>query len=318
MPTRLSPAAYLPQGAYVELQQLQHLRHLARPFSAAKTLTGAQQLSGKHRSRALSRGMEFEEVRLYQHGDDIRSIDWRVTARTQVPHTKCYREEKEKPVITLVDQRRTLFFGSEHCFKSVYACHLAALINWSTLQRGDRAGGVLVGTHTIEEVRAVRTQRSLNRWLQQLTEANNALNIDKRHREPRLHDGLKQLHNSLSYGCEIAIISDFYDLDPDCERQLFQLCRHHRLTLYWLIDPLEQALPKLGKLVLSNGDESHSLNVNAALQAQHRQAYQDKRQRLKALCRRLALRLHEISTRRAPTSCFTSKPTGGHRCPGDG
>ncbi|MEO0444407.1 MAG: DUF58 domain-containing protein [Pseudomonadota bacterium] len=138
-----------PTGAYTRLDILQKLRYSAAPLVSRSITRSATHSSGQHRSRALSRGMEFAEVRLYQAGDDVRNIDWRVTARTQVTHTKRYQDEKEKPVITLVDQRHSLFFGSQQCFKSVYACYLAAIINWSTLKRNDKAGGLVISTHVI-------------------------------------------------------------------------------------------------------------------------------------------------------------------------
>ncbi|MBX2807540.1 MAG: DUF58 domain-containing protein [Cellvibrionaceae bacterium] len=306
-------STYLPQGAYVELPQLQKLRYFAPALPTHKSLAQVQALGGKHRSRALNRGMEFEEVRLYQSGDDIRTIDWRVTARTQVAHTKCYREEKEKPVITLVDQRRSLFFGSDHCFKSVYACHLAALINWSSLKGDDRAGGMVLGTDTIEETRPVRSHRAVNRWLQQLTRANNALNIDRYQDEPSFFSSLKQLHNTLSHGCEIAIISDFYDLDTACEQRLCQLSKHHRLTLYWIVDPLEQALPNLETLAFSNGDKSHSVSINRAVRAQHQQAYHNKHERLKALCQSFTMSFIKVNTQQTPSLYLTPGQAGRGR-----
>jgi len=113
-------SSLLPSGAYASLEELQYLRHPAKHItSSTKTISQAT-LSGHHKSRAVNRGMEFEEVRQYQVGDDIRNIDWRVTARTQITHTKRYSEEKEKPIITAVDQRQTLFFGSHPCFKSAH------------------------------------------------------------------------------------------------------------------------------------------------------------------------------------------------------
>ena len=122
----LNTATALPQGAYCQLENLLGSRFIAGDLKLGKLRPARSLLAGSERTRYRGRGMDFEEVRLYQPGDDIRSIDWRVTARTQVPHTKLYREERERPIFVLVDQRSPMFFGSKRCFKSVLAAYLAA------------------------------------------------------------------------------------------------------------------------------------------------------------------------------------------------
>jgi len=236
-----------------------------------------------------------------QAGDDVRSIDWRVTARTQMPHTKCFQEEKEKPVITLVDQRPSMFFGSQYCFKSVYACHLSALINWASVSRGDRSGGMVIGTHSIQHSRAARTQSSINRWLQQLTDANQQL-IDL-HQRQQLHqkststflDALKRLNNVSHRGSEIIIISDFYDLDDDCESLLFNLAKHHSLTFYWLIDPLEVELPLIEQVTFSDGEKKLPLSITPSLQQGYSQHFSHKKDKLNRICRQLNSHLVMVS-----------------------
>jgi len=289
------------KGASVELETLQQLRFLAQGFIRSKQKARAL-LSGGHKSNHHSRGMEFEEVRLYQAGDDVRTIDWRVTARTQTPHTKCFQEEKEKPVITLVDQRRSMFFGSQHCFKSVYACQLSALINWATLARSDRCGGMVIGSQSISTIRPNRTKSSLNRWLMTLTNFNHQLLAIHKHKdafkqtEPTLENALKQLDNSSQNGTEIILISDFYDLNPQCENMLFKLAKHHTLSLYWLVDPLEIELPLIGQATFSNGIQNRTLTVDKALQKESRLKYLNKKEQLTELCRRLKSGFVQINT----------------------
>ncbi|MGH1485941.1 MAG: DUF58 domain-containing protein [Cellvibrionaceae bacterium] len=285
-----------PEGAYVGLQDLQKLRYLAEPMASSKTMARASTGSGQHRSRALSRGMEFEEVRLYQPGDDVRNIDWRVTARTQVTHTKCYRDEKEKPVITLVDQRRSLFFGSQFCFKSVYACHLAALINWSTIKRGDRSGGLVLGTHGIHETRPGRSHQSVNRWLQLLAQSNSDININQQHNEPTFADALKQLIRVSNTGTECILISDFYDLDHDCEKLLFQLSRHNHVVLYWVTDNLEKTLPLLPSITVSNNQEKQTIPIDKNQQNLHHKSFLKKRHYLKNIAQKISIPLIEVNT----------------------
>merc|ERR1711916_149956 len=119
--------------------------------------------------------MEFEEVRVYQPGDDIRTIDWRVTARTQVAHTKLFQEEREKPVLLVVDQRSNMFFGSQRCFKSVYAAHIAATLGWAAIYQNDRVGALVFGDDQQRDVRPKRSKHAQLSFLQQLVEFNHKL-----------------------------------------------------------------------------------------------------------------------------------------------
>jgi uncharacterized protein (DUF58 family) len=289
--TMISPINYQPTGAFVALRDLQRLRLLAKLHLRFSKKPSSAIGSGQHRSRAVSRGMEFEEVRLYQAGDDVRNIDWRVTARTQQTHTKCYRDEKEKPVITFVDQRRSTFFGSQYCFKSVYACHLSALINWSTLARGDRVGGLVLGSYGMREIRPARSHKTVNRWLQTLANANRTIDINSAHAEASLSQGLRQLQYITHSGTECIVISDCYDLDTDCEKILHQLSRTHSVALYWLIDPLEKRLPPLENITLSDGDKKKTVSIDKRSQKKQYQQFIDKQQAIEALCRRLAIEL---------------------------
>lgn len=289
--TVTSSITYQPKGAFVALSDLQKLRLLAKPHLKFSKKISSAINSGQHRSRAVSRGMEFEEVRLYQAGDDVRNIDWRVTARTQTTHTKCYRDEKEKPVITFVDQRRSTFFGSHYCFKSVYACHLSALINWSTLARGDRSGGLVLGSYNIHETRPARSNKAVNRWLQLLSNANCEIDINSAHLEPSFFQGLKQLQHITHSGTECIIISDCYDLDIACEKILHQLSRAHAITLYWLIDPLEKTLPSIENITLSNGHDKQTFSIDKKTQKKQYQQFTDKQEMIESLCRRLSIQL---------------------------
>ena len=289
----------LPSSAHVSLGELQQLRYTAKYYRARHNGISQSALSGSYRSHAVSRGMEFEEVRQYQPGDDIRNIDWRVTARTQVTHSKRYREEKEKPIITAVDQRRSLFFGSAPCFKSVYACHLAALINWITLDKGDRSGGILLSPHGVTETRPVRSHRAVNRWLQQLTTANQALRAIPLV-EPPLETLLQQLFHTTSSGTSIYLISDFYDFNDTCEHWLFRLARRHSVTLIWLYDSLEQYLPDSHIINISNGDDTYQLSNTQQTQELFHQRFLQKQARLKDISQRCRSSFYETSTQASP------------------
>ncbi len=277
---------YQDDKAYTSLKSLLSLRHLARYIKHVPRSVNRTPLIGSHKSRTPGRGMEFEEVRQYQAGDDIRTIDWRVTARTQITHTKRYTEEKEKPVITAVDQRQSLFFGSHPCFKSVYACHITALLNWATLERGDRCGGIVLGNHSIEETRAARHHKTVNRWLQQLSYANESLTAHTKH-SLSLNNLFERLLHTRQTGSSLYIISDFYDLDKHCESLIFQLSRHQQVNLIWVYDQLETDLPKNRQLTISDGSNSTSLFTESNLRQYYQQIFKHKEDTLNQISQKL-------------------------------
>lgn len=275
-----------PRGAYTQLAELLRCRFAAQDLKRFAHRPPRSLLSGPERTRFRGRGMDFEEVRLYQPGDDIRSIDWRVTARTQVAHTKIFREERERPVFMLVDQRSPLFFGSSQCFKSVLAAHIAALLAWAALANGDRLGGLVFGDYSQRDIRPRRSKHAVLELLHQLQDYNHRLNSPLAPAPQALANGQLPTANNLNSmladarriakpGCALFIISDFHDLDSGAEQQLFELARHIDVTLIQVYDRLEQQLASNSPLSISNGRERLEL---AAQDKQFQQAYQQQYQ----------------------------------------
>lgn len=243
-----------PKGAYVDLSSLLRVRFAAQDLRLFVPRAVKSQLNGAERTRFRGRGMDFEEVRLYQAGDDVRSIDWRVTARTQVPHTKLYREERERPVFVLVDQRASMFFGSQRCFKSVLAAHIGANLAWAALNNSDRIGGLVFGDSGQRDIRPRRSKHAVLEFLHQLQEFNQQLRSpiaspDSKHLSLLLSDARR----IAKPGCALFIVSDFHDFDKNCEQQLFELARHTDVTLIHVFDPLEKHLQSNTRLSVSDG-----------------------------------------------------------------
>ena len=163
------------RGAYSDLADLIALRFPARQLKLTRRNRALNALAGPNKSNFRGRGIDFEEVRNYQAGDDIRTIDWRVTARTGAAHTKLFREERERPVLVVVDQRNGMFFGSRHCFKSVLAAQLASLVAWSALDSGDRVGGLVFNGREHRDIRPRRSRRTALALLSQVVDYNCAL-----------------------------------------------------------------------------------------------------------------------------------------------
>ena len=130
------------QGVRLTVDELLALRRDALGLDLTSRYRVSSTLAGGYRSKFRGRGMDFDEVRTYQPGDDIRNIDWRVTARTGKPHTKLFKEERERPVFLLIDQSKHLFFGSRNALKSVVAARAASLLVWASINAGSRIGGI--------------------------------------------------------------------------------------------------------------------------------------------------------------------------------
>ena len=211
-------------------------------------------LAGKNSSKLRGRGLDFEEVRKYVPGDDIRNIDWRVTARTRVTHTKVFNEEKERPVFTVTDQSSFLFFGSKLYTKSVIAAEVAAISGFRTLKVGDRFGGIVFNDEGYEHISPKRSRVAVMRYLETVVRQNQQLPESREvvsNRE-RLNEMLKQTHMAITHDYIVVIVSDFADADEQTFKHLINLSMHNDVILVNISDPLDMALPDQ-KMVLTDG-----------------------------------------------------------------
>ena len=287
-------------GAYCTLQSLVNLRLQARDLPLFRPGRSQQQMLGNARSPFKGRGIDFEEVRAYQFGDDIRTIDWRVTARRLKPHTKVFREERERPVMIALDQSHTMFFGSRLNFKSVTAAEVAALIAWATLHHGDRIGGVIFNERELLETRPRRSRKTLMHWLNQTEQMNRKLQlatIASTDLGLGLTRALRHLRRVAHPGTQIFLVSDFAAVSEEAEQHLAQLARHNELLAIKVNDPLEQELPRPDYYRITDG--MHNLTINTArpeLRQQFHQHYQRQHDQLKSLLLRYRIGLMSVST----------------------
>jgi uncharacterized protein (DUF58 family) len=269
-------------GAYLELKDLISLRFPAKQLKLGRRKRALSTLAGPNKSNFRGRGIDFEEVRSYQPGDDIRTIDWRVTARTGSAHTKMFREERERPVLVVIDQRSSMFFGSSHCFKSVLAGHLASLLAWSALNAGDRVGGLVFNDEGHQEIRPRRSRKTVLTLLSQLSSYNQALP------QTSIGDGdsfarmLSNLRRIARPGSSLFLISDFRGSVQERAREhLFELAKHTELTAISCADPLENELPRAGTYAVTNGSERSELRTDDnRLRLRYRTSLQQQRQQL--------------------------------------
>ena len=256
------------------------------------------QMAGGHLSAFRGRGMEFHESRPYQPGDDIRAIDWRVTARSGLTHTKVYREERERPVLLWLDLTRSMFFGTRQCFKSVLAARLAALFAWSSVQHGDRLGYLVFSETQHVEFRPARGKRSALHFIQQLVAHDAWTRAGKVDEDPDSGiRALTRLRQVTRPGSLVIMFSDFRFLDQRCRGQLAQIARHNDVVMLHSFDPFERELPGEGRYRVTDGLRSVEIDADdAAVRDQYRQRYEAQVDALKRLSNELGLFLIEIAT----------------------
>lgn len=277
-------------GATISIETLVKQRHHAKKIAPTTKSKALSQLAGDSKSQFRGRGLDFEEVRHYQAGDEVRSIDWRVTARSNTPHTKIFREERERPVLVVVDQRKAMAFGSQQCFKSVQAAELTALLCWATLNNQDRIGGLVFNDITHQEFRPARSRSSVLNILhavqtynqQLVTDESTNTSIEPNENVNQINTVLKEVRRIAKPGTIVFLISDFSGLDIEGLKQLYQIKRHCEVTALVISDPMEQHLPNLGFAHFTNGEQRLGLNVNVGhIKQRFLQRYNNRMEKLK-------------------------------------
>ncbi len=242
-------------GVYTTLQDLIKLQYQATGFSFLPKQPVHSLLSGRHSSRLRGRGLDFEELRQYRPGDDIRTMDWKATKRCGEPYVRLYTEERERPVLLVVDQRISMFFGSQVNMKSVTAAEAAALTAWRVVDSGDKIGAIIFNDHEIREIKPRRSKKTVMQILQRIVEQNNALSVnrDNQSNKGMLDQALEKTVHLAGHDYLICVISDFFGLSDKSLHHVKQLCRHNDVMLSLIYDPLAKELPENENLVISDG-----------------------------------------------------------------
>jgi uncharacterized protein (DUF58 family) len=289
-------------GAYADLSTLIAMRFPAQQLKLSKRKRALSVLAGPNKTNFRGRGIDFEEVRSYQSGDDIRTIDWRVTARTGDAHTKLFREERERPVLIIVDQRSSMFFGSRHCFKSVLAAHLAALLGWAALNNGDRVGGLVYNDSEHRELRPRRSRKNVLALLSELERYNQLLPGDSNTQDSSFESMLNNLRRVVRPGSSLYLISDFRGASEERSREhLYELAKHTEITAVSCSDALELELPRAGSYAVTDGQQRSELQTGDR-NARKRYAleYAEQKEELSLQFGRLGIPLIEAMTHESP------------------
>ena len=280
---------------------LKMLIDLARPAAGLNLKHSAIRAgqSGGYVSRFKGRGMEFEEARGYQPGDDIRSIDWRVTARTGEAHTKVFREERERPGFISVDNRPAMHFATRGVFKSVLAAKLAGLVAWAAQHHGDRIGGQLFTDTVCRELKPQNGRHAVLRFLNAISSGDvfDRLEGTVDQAPITLEQVLARLMHHARPGSLVYIISDFRGTNDQVETYLAKLSRHCEVVLIFVYDPLESHLPEKGRyrftddkrdVVIDTGDRQRLLK--------YQQHFTQRLDQLEQIAKKMGLALIQCST----------------------
>ena len=243
-------------GLYATIEDLIAQRRYAHQTSLSHLHKLTSRQAGDVKSAFKGRGMEFEEIRAYTFGDDVRDIDWRVTARKQVPYTKLYNEEKDREVYVLLDLSPSMLFGTKHELKSVTAAKLTARIGWQSLKNKDRFGCLLYTGNQVTLLKAQNSQANTMLIFKKIADAGK--NILK-YQEYPINDNFKKaihlLQQSIKNRAIIFIISDFYHFDEETQKLLAQLKQKTELTCIDVFDCLEKNPPSAGEYMVQQGQE---------------------------------------------------------------
>jgi len=246
-------------GIHLSASELIALRPRCQALRLPMRQAAASALAGAYRSRFRGRGVDFLESRHYQPGDDIRNMDWRVTARTGKAHTKVFQEERERPVLVVLDASPSLYFGTRQRLKSVAAGQLAAAIAWAAIRRGDRIGGFMFAPGRHRELRPAGGRRGAMRMIQGLVDWLEPGQADGQESEP-LSIALERVRHAVRPGSLVIVISDFFSMDEDCNRHLSRLRQHNDVIGCQVLDAAEYQLPE-GRYPISDGEHAAMLDM---------------------------------------------------------
>lgn len=282
------------QGITVDVKELIALKKLACLGTTFKKQMHLAPLAGGYNVSARGRGMDFAEVRHYQAGDEIRHMEWRVTARTGKPHIKIYHEERERPVILLTDFSASMYFGTRKAFKSVVAARLSALLAWAAIKQEDRVGALLCGEPHQEFIPRSKDKNilsllaSISHFTQEAARLK-AVNTG-------FNEALQRVEHVVNRGSLIIILSDFYQLDANTLASLHRLRKQVDILPYYIYDPIEVSPLPAGQYGISNGQQDAFLNMHNPLIFKQYHAWCEKKQQDLARCfKSLSLPYYAVS-----------------------
>lgn len=297
----MAAAEYSPDGSvFVSLEHLVRLEHRVQGLSFLPRQSRRSVLAGKHASRMRGRGLDFEEIRAYVPGDDLRTLDWKVTLRTGRPQVRAYTEERDRPMLLVVDQSMSMYFGSVRAMKSVIAAELAALTAWAVLAAGDRIGAVVFDDSRIARFRPQRSRNGVHAVLGAIAAANATLQADT-----DTPMNLRQLDHALetalamgTHNHTICVISDFAGAGERSRKLLRELAARNDVVAAMVYDPTATDLPQGGRIVVTGGEMQIELDLGegSAMRTSLGEHLKGRQQTVAELLRRSGVPLMALDT----------------------
>jgi len=288
-----------PPGVYANLDDLIRIQFKARNFSFLPQQPVTSVLSGRYASRLRGRGLNFEEIRRYLPGDDIRTMDWKVTARTRSPHVRVYTEEKDRAILLVVDQRINMFFGTRDKLKSVTAAELAALGAWRAVAVGDRIGAVVFNDAELFDIQPQRSQKTVMSILGNVVQMNHALRADTQV-EPNagmLNRALEKALQLVSHDGLIVMISDFFGVDEQTERLTARIAEHNDVLALLVHDPI-RLQPAEERVTVSDGSLQMEIDfADKHVREKLAENYREEQEHITRFLNRLAAPLLMVSNK---------------------
>lgn len=275
-----------------DLNELLALRLQARKICFFDGNRVNSNIAGNKLSLARGRGMDFDEVRKYQAGDDIRMIHWSLTARLGKPYTKIYKEERQRMIYLVVDQSASMNFGTKVCFKNVLAAKIAALLGWAALEHQEQIGGVIFDDTNAEYIKPQSSRHGMLRLFNYVTGKHLP-----QHYQGGLVSSLQLLANNIQSGSVVIVISDFFNITPEAYTYLQLINRKAEVVNFFTYDPLEQDLPKFGSYTFTdNGQRKLEISATKANKQRYHDSFTARLQKVENFARSNKMQFVKIAT----------------------
>lgn len=299
------------------LNRLISLKEKATGFSFLPNHASTSKLAGRYGSKFRGRGVNFEELRSYKVGDDVKSIDWKVTLKTGEPHVRVYTEEKDHNVFVCVDQTDSMYFSSVEIMKSVVAAEIAALCSWRTLSDNDRVGGLLMTEEGLQSFSPKRGNKEITRMLSLISEANNNLSDLKtshnNKEETKLEEMVDFVLKKKLKESVIILISDFYNLKEETMSKMKALQEHNDILCIHIFDELEKNWTEKSEMVFSDGNMQINVeNEDEKVSKYFLEKYNEKTNNLSKILKAKGVPLIELNTEGDHIRDFIKQVSGGN------
>ncbi|THB74843.1 MAG: DUF58 domain-containing protein [Gammaproteobacteria bacterium] len=286
-------------GIVPDLKTLVELRHYGKGIKFPPQRRVAGSLTGGYLSNIRGRGIDFDEVRQYNPGDDIRNMDWRVTARMNKPHTKVFKEERERPVFFAIDNSQSMQFGTRRVFKSVAAAEAATMLAWAASSNNDRIGGLVFSEKNHIELKPTQGDRGVLRMINALCRSDN--NFVAEENDGYMQQALQRLRYVAKPGSAIFLLSDFFAVNENSHEQLQQLATHNELHLIHVFDQVEYDVPPSGRYNISDGINITELDLEGEQnRISYRNLFSSRQNDLIDFCKKRRIGYMPLSTQTNP------------------